>query len=108
MVRNSLILVFILFCASFLSINSQIISINFIPNELNTSNLVISLPAYVVFLVFTGLGLLLGTLFEYSRTWRDRINYKKRMREVEELKAKINKLTRETASETDEILRLLK
>ena len=108
MVRNLIVLILIFFCVVFLSINSQIITIRLFPSELNTANNIINLPAYIAILVFTAIGLLIGTIFEYSRTWRDRADSRKRLRDVERLKSQVNHLTNESTSETDEILRLLK
>ena len=107
-VKRSLVLILIIFCASFLSINSHVISVKVLPTEINKSNTVINLPAYVAFVVFMALGLLMGTLFEHFRARQDRRKYKKSLREVEQLEAKINQLTKDKTTETDEILRLLK
>ena len=83
-------------------------TIRIIPSEFNIANDVVNLPVYIIILSSTALGLLLGTLFEYSRTWRDRRISKKRLREVEKLNAKVKCLTTEKTSDTDEILGLLK
>ena len=106
--RNLFFFILIFLCGIFLSINSQIIDLQIIPGGLNLPVVVVSLPMYVIMLIFSALGLLLGTLFEYSRTWRARGLYKKRLREVEKLSAKVKYLTNEKASDTDEILGLLK
>ena len=108
LIRNLFFFILILLCAIFLSINSHNIHLQIVPEALDLPVVTLSLPAYVILLVFTGLGLLLGTLFEFSRTSRDRVVSAKRLREVEKLNAKVKHLTNEKTSETDEILGLLK
>jgi len=108
LIRNLFFFVLFVLCAVFLSINSHTINLQIVPKGLDLPLVVLSLPAYVVVLFFTTLGLLLGTLFEYSRTWRERGVSAKRLREVEKLNAKVKYLTDQKTSETDEILGLLK
>ena len=107
-VKNLVVCVLILFCAVFLSINPQAITIRIIPSEFNIPNDVVTLPAYAIILVLIAIGLLFGTFFEYSRTRRDRRISRKRLREVEKLNAEVKFLTNEKTSDTDEILGLLK
>ncbi len=107
-VKNLTVFVFIILFAVFLSINSQIIDLRFIPGGSNLPGVVISLPAYVVMLIFIGFGLCLGTLFEYFRTWRERLVSRHRSQEIQKLNAKIKYLTNEKTSETEQILGLLK
>jgi len=92
----------------FLSINSQQINIRLLPNELSIPNVVLSIPAYLAILVFTALGLVLGTVLEYLRTWRQRRLSRQSLREVERLNAKVRYLTNEKISDTNEILGSLK
>ena len=107
-IRNLVVLVLMLSCVIFLSINSHVTYIRIVPSELNFSNDELKLPAYAIMLVFTALGLFLGTLFEYFRTWRERRVAKKRLREVEKLNDKDKYSTTRNALEADEILRILK
>ena len=107
-IRNLIIGAFILSCATFLSINSQTINLRIFPTEFKMPNDIVSLPAYAIMLVSTGIGLLLGTFLEYSRARRDRRMSKRRLREVEKLYDKVKYLTNEKTSDTDEILGLLK
>ena len=106
--KNLFFLFLMLMCVIFLSINSHIIYIRILPSELNFSNDELKLPAYVIMLVFTALGLFLGTLFEYFRTRKDRRSTKKRLREAERLNLKGKYITTGKTLETDEILRMLK
>ena len=92
----------------FLSINSQQINIRLLPNELSIPNVVLSIPAYLAILVFTALGLVLGTVLEYLRNWRQRRLSRQSLREVERLNAKVRYLTNEKISDTNEILGSLK
>ena len=101
-------LIFILISVSFFSINSQLIDIRFFPVELSRLSTVVSVPLYVVMLIFIFIGLFLGTLSEYLRSLPARRVSKKRLEEVEKLNDKVKNLTRETSSETNEILGLLK
>ncbi|PQM61189.1 MAG: hypothetical protein CML40_04730 [Rhodobacteraceae bacterium] len=106
--RNLILLSLILLCVVFLSINSQQINIRLLPNELSIPNVVLSIPAYLAILVFTALGLVLGTVLEYLRTWRQRRLSRQSLREVERLNAKVRYLTNEKISDTNEILGSLK
>ncbi len=106
--RNLILLSLILLCVVFLSINSQQINIRLLPNELSIPNVVLSIPAYLAILVFTALGLVLGTVLEYLRTWRQRRLSRQSLREVERLNAKVRYLTNEKISDTSEILGSLK
>ncbi len=106
--RNLFFLALMLLCAAFFSLNSQTVNLNIIPKGLDLPAIIVSLPVYVIMLIFMAVGLLLGTLFEYSRTWRARGLSRKRLREVEKLNAKVKYLTNEKTSETEEILGLLK
>ena len=108
MARNFILIVLILLCSAFFTINSQNIDIRILPDQFNVANDVLTAPAYVVMLLFSAIGLLMGTLFEYLRTWRDRRSYRKSLREVEKLNSKIKHLSDQKISETDEILDLLK
>ena len=107
-VRNLILIIVVLICSTFLTINSQNINIRILPDQFNFANDVLTAPAYIIMLLFTALGLLMGTLFEYLRTWRDRRSYRKSLREVEKLNSKIKMLSEKKISETDEILDLLK
>ena len=107
-VRNLILIIVVLICSTFLTINSQNINIRILPDQFNFANDVLTAPAYIIMLLFTALGLLMGTLFEYLRTWRDRRSYRKSLREVEKLNSKIKMLSDKKISETDEILDLLK
>ena len=107
-VRNLILIIVVLICSTFLTINSQNINIRILPDQFNFANDVLTAPAYIIMLLFTALGLLMGTLFEYLRTWRDRRSYKKSLREVKKLNSKIKYLSDQKISETDEILDLLK
>ncbi len=106
--RNLILLSLILLCVVFLSINSQQINIRLLPNELSIPNVVLSIPAYLAILVFTALGLVLGTVLEYLRNWRQRRLSRQSLREVERLNAKVRYLTNEKISDTNEILGSLK
>ena len=106
--KNLILFCVIFLCAAFLSINSQTISIRMLPSQVNTPNIVLNLPAYIFMLAFIALGLCLGTLFEFLRARRDRSMSKKRLKEIENLTAKVNYLAKKKSSETDEILDLLK
>ena len=108
MVRNLILIIVIFVCSAFFTINSQNINIRIFPDQFNIPNDVFTAPAYVIMLLFTAIGLLMGTLFEYLRTWRDRRSYRKSLREVEKLNSKIKYLSGQKISETDEILDLLK
>ena len=107
-IRNLILIILIFLCSSFLTINSQDINIKILPDQFNVANDMVTVPAYVIMLLFTAIGLLMGTLFEYFRTWRERRSYKKSLREIEKLNAKIKYLSDQKNSETDEILELLK
>ena len=107
-IRNLILIILIFLCSSFLTINSQDINIRILPDQFNVANDMVTVPAYVIMLLFTAIGLLMGTLFEYFRTWRERRSYKKSLREIEKLNAKIKYLSDQKISETDEILELLK
>ena len=106
--KNLFFFFLLLLCVFFLSINSHIIYIRILPNELNFSNDELKLPAYVIMLFFTAFGLFLGTLFEYLRTWKERRVAKRRLREVENLNVKGRYSITGKMSEADEILRILK
>ena len=106
--RNLILLSLIILCVVFLSINSQQINIRLLPNELSIPNVVLSIPAYLAILVFTALGLVLGTVLEYLRNWRQRRLSRQSLREVERLNAKVRYLTNEKISDTNEILGSLK
>ena len=108
MVRNLILIIVIFVCSAFFTINSQNINIRIFPDQFNIPNDVFTAPAYVIMLLFTAIGLLMGTLFEYLRTWRDRRSYRKSLREVEKLNSKIKYLSGQKISETDEILDILK
>ena len=108
MVRNLFLIILIFMCSAFFTINSQNINIRILPHQFNVANDVLTAPAYVIMLFFTAIGLLMGTVFEYLRTWRDRRSYRQSLREVEKLNSKIKYLSDEKISETDEILDLLK
>jgi len=108
MVRNLILIILIFVCSAFFTINSQNINIRILPDQFNVDNDVLTAPAYVIMLLFTAIGLLMGTIFEYLRTWRDRRSFKKSLREVEKLNSKIKYLSGQKISETDEILDLLK
>ncbi len=107
-IRNLILIILIFLCSLFLTINSQDINIKILPDQFNVANDMVTVPAYVIMLLFTAIGLLMGTLFEYFRTWRERRSYKKSLREIEKLNAKIKYLSDQKNSETDEILELLK
>ena len=92
----------------FLSFNSQKIDIIFFPQDFNFLHAQVKIPVYVVMLAFTGLGLLLGVYFEFSRTWKDRRESRNKLKEVEKLNAHIKYLSRKGTSEADEILGLIK
>mgnify|MGYP002870578831 CR=1 FL=1 len=108
MFKNVILYFLIFLSAIFFSLNSQIIDIRFLPEGSNTFYSEISAPAYVIMLAFTALGLLIGVLFEFSRTWKDRRVSRKKLREVEKLNAQVKYLTNKGTSEADEILGLLK
>ena len=106
--RNIVFLILVFLCVAFFSINSHFINIRFLPSDFTTLQIDVRIPLYLVMLICLAIGLFLGTLFEYFRTWSDRIVSRKRLREVEKLNSKIKYLTSEKTSETDEILGLLK
>lgn len=106
--KNLAIFAFICIFISFLTINSQIIYIRLLPDELTITNAVIYLPTFVVILIFTTLGLLLGVVSEFLRTWTVRKLSQKRLREVANLHAEVEYLKNGKTSETDEIIGLLK
>jgi uncharacterized integral membrane protein len=91
-----------------LSFNSQSIEIRLLPNNLYFTGVALYVPLFVVILIFTGLGLLLGTVLEYFRTFKDRKAAKKYLNQAERLNIEIKHLRSNAKSETDEILSLLK
>ena len=98
----------ILLCACFLSINAQFSEIRLLPDVLSFTNVVIHLPVFVLMLIFMGLGLLLGTILEYLRAYKDRKVTQKKLLYAERLNAESKQLRNSMTSETDEILSLLK
>ena len=106
--RNAVIVIFLFVFAVFFSINSQTINIKVLPDSLNFFNFVINVPAFIVMIACIGLGLVLGTFSEYYRASRDRRISRNRLRELKKLTAKVEYLTKEKSSDTDEILTLLK
>lgn len=106
--KKFIIFVLLFAGAIFLSINSQFVEISLLPNLLNLTNVVIHLPLYIVILVFTGIGLLLGTIFEYSRASKNRKDAQKNLIQARRLNAESKNFRSSTISEADEILGLLK
>ena len=106
--KNLLILLFTFSCVCLLSINSQFVEIRLLPDNLYFTGVAIYGPLFIVILSFAGLGLLLGTVLEYFRAFKDRKAAKKNLNQAERLNIEIKHLRSNEKSETDEILSLLK
>ena len=106
--RSFFILFLIVLCSLFFSMNSQIINIRILPGEFDSQFDMLSTPVYIVIIVCVTFGWFLGIIFEHSRTRKYRRVSRRRLLEVTKLEAKLNNLTSDKNSETDEILGLLK
>jgi len=103
----------IIFCstilfAGFLSINYQSVEIRLLPYGLNYTNVVLHLPLFLIILIFTGIGLLFGTIFEYLRAYKNRKLIQKHLIHSDKLISESKSMISNKKSETDEILSLLK
>jgi uncharacterized integral membrane protein len=105
---NTGIFFIIIICATFLSFNSQIVEIRFLPKGLTTNDFMLQIPIFILMLGFTFIGLFIGTLTEYLRSSKIRKLVQKKSNQVEDLNTQVNYLRTKSKSETDEILSLLK
>ena len=94
--------------AGFLSINYQSVEIHLLPYGLNFTNVVLHLPLFIIILIFTGIGLLFGTIFEYLRAYKGRKLIQKHLIQADKLISESKSMISNKKSETDEILSLLK
>jgi uncharacterized integral membrane protein len=94
--------------AGFLSINYQSVEIRLLPYGLNSTNVVLHLPLFLIILLFTGIGLLFGTIFEYFRAYKGRKLIQKHLNQADKVLSESKHLISSKKSETDEILSLLK
>jgi uncharacterized integral membrane protein len=106
--KNAMIFVLIFLCAGFFSINYQFVEVRFIPDGMYFENVAVQLPLFIVVLISTGVGLLLGTVFEYLRGYKDRKEVKRKLIQAQRLNAESKHLKRTKISETEDILSLLK
>lgn len=106
--KNLVMLLIILSCACFLSINSQFVGIRLLPDIFKVNNAVVHVPLFVVMLICGGGGLILGTLFEYLRGYKDRRVAQNNLIQAKRLNTKSKMLSNSVISETDEIISLLK
>ena len=105
--KNLIIFFAIILFAGFLSINYQNVEIRLLPYRMNSDNIVINLPLFILLLISTGIGLLFGTIFEYLRAYKGRKLIQKHLIQADKLFSE-SKYLRTKKSETDEILSLLK
>ena len=103
----------IIFCVTilfvgFLTINYQSVEIRLLPYGLNYTNVVLHLPLFLIIIIFTGIGLLFGTMFEYLRAYKGRKLIQKHLTHADKLISESKSMISNKKSETDEILSLLK
>ena len=103
-----MIFVLIVIFTCFFSINSQFVEVRFIPDGMYFINVVIHLPLFIIVLISTGIGLLLGTVFEYLRGYKDRKEVKRKLIQAQRLNTERKHLKRVKIPETEDILSLLK
>ena len=106
--KNLIILGSVSLSACFLSINAQLVEIRLLPDLLSFEDSVVNVPLFIIMLIFMGAGLLLGTILEYFRSYRDLKVAKKNIIQDERRNTESKSLRSSVTSETDEILSLLK
>ena len=106
--KNLIVFFVIILFSGFLSVNLQIVEIRLLPYVLNSNHVVIHVPLFILILIFTGTGLLFGTVFEYLRAYKGRKLIQKHLIQADKLISESKFLKTSMKSETDEILSLLK
>ena len=106
--KNLMILVFIIICSYFFSINTQFVEVRFIPYVMYFKNVVIYLQLFIIVLISVGVGLLLGMVFEYLRGYKNRKEVKKKLTQSERFNFENKHLSSTKLSETEDIFSRLK